>query len=435
MRFYDVASETARQRALKDLSENIRDVWLRLPKEWRIDKEFVLKVLELGSISIAETPHDGEREDSDEEEDCDAGYSLDDTYKKLHNVIAMNPRNHIDTYCFECRSDDEESFGNSPMAVPSQSEFERAFPRSLRFDRDVVLAWTKRSDFPLLFRTRDKEVCLAYCRQIPRSLQDCHLDLCDDELLVTTAVECCGGLEFQYASPRLRCEESVVRKACASDGKALLFCPRISDAFANITRDRDFVYNVIMGVGTNDYFRGVDQLDGKSRGRRSRAGSRRLSGSVWKLLSSELKRSDRELALAALRNGLSFQEIPKHFVDLPFLRRALANNSFPLYLELSEEWQSNPRLAMDAILAEDSTPSVHARAFAFLQSLEKEWFRGNITKHSSGTQIGDEEYHEDSIDPFWFPLRDNRELVLVVCKRGFKKLLHELLGKPLGYPG
>lgn len=225
MRSYDIALETARHRALIDLSENIRDVWSGLPKEWRIDKEFVLKVLELASISKADTLGDGtgeekdanEDNDDDDDEDYDSEYSMDDTYKKLNSFV--DSKNHINTYCFEYSSDDEESVAESSdessattMTLPSQSEFERRFPRSLRFDRDVVLAWTKRPDFPLLFRTRhlflppclnrDKEVCLAYCRQIPRSLQDCHMDLCDDEHLVTTAVECCGGFEFQYARDR-----------------------------------------------------------------------------------------------------------------------------------------------------------------------------------------------------------------------------------------
>jgi hypothetical protein len=67
--------------------------------------------------------------------------------------------------------------------LPPKSEFERLFPQSLRFDRDVILAFTKRSDFVELFEERhlycpgvltgDKAVMLAYCTRIPRSLQEC----------------------------------------------------------------------------------------------------------------------------------------------------------------------------------------------------------------------------------------------------------------------
>ena len=67
--------------------------------------------------------------------------------------------------------------------LPPKSEFERLFPQSLRFDRDVVLAFTKRPDFVQLYDerhlycpgilTKDKEVMLAYCTSIPRSLQEC----------------------------------------------------------------------------------------------------------------------------------------------------------------------------------------------------------------------------------------------------------------------
>ena len=67
--------------------------------------------------------------------------------------------------------------------LPPKSDFERRFPQSLRNDRDVVLAFTKRPDFVKLVQERhlfcpdtltgDKEVMLAYCTWIPRSLQEC----------------------------------------------------------------------------------------------------------------------------------------------------------------------------------------------------------------------------------------------------------------------
>jgi len=72
---------------------------------------------------------------------------------------------------------------NKSPNLPIKSDFERLFPQSLRFDRDVVLAFTRRPDFTTLFEERhlycpgiltgDKEVMLAYCKWIPRSLQEC----------------------------------------------------------------------------------------------------------------------------------------------------------------------------------------------------------------------------------------------------------------------
>ena len=288
-------------------------------------------------------------------------------------------------------------------SLPSKSEFERLFPQSLRFDRDVVLAWARRSDFPKLYNSRhlflppclsnDKEVCLEYCRQIPRSLQDCHVDLCDDIKLVTAAIERCGGLELQYASYRLQCEESVVRKACSSDGKALSFCPPICDAFINITSDHNFMLKVVLG--SDD--------DGDGRRKTKRRGRSSSSGTMWRLLDKSIKETDEELALQALRNGLALRDVPKQFVDAAFLKRALTNNSVPLYLELSPKWQSIDEIALEAVIANDSTPDVHSKAF----------------------ELND----DDSIY-----LRDHRDVVLAVCQRGSVELLRELLGQPVEIP-
>ena len=67
--------------------------------------------------------------------------------------------------------------------LPPTSDFERCFPPWIRNDRDVVLALTRRPDFVKLVHERhlscptiltgDKEIMLAYCTWIPRSLQDC----------------------------------------------------------------------------------------------------------------------------------------------------------------------------------------------------------------------------------------------------------------------
>lgn len=109
--------EYARYAALERVGRDAKQYWGSLREEWKTDKEFILKALKNSSN------------------------------------------------------------------LPPKSEFERLFPQSLRFDRDIVLAFTRREDFTELFEERhlfcpgiltgDKEVMLAYCRQIPRSLQEC----------------------------------------------------------------------------------------------------------------------------------------------------------------------------------------------------------------------------------------------------------------------
>jgi hypothetical protein len=78
-------------------------------------------------------------------------------------------------------------------SLAPKSEFERRFPQSLRFDRDVVLAFCQRPDFQLYYErhlfvpeclTCGKQVMLTYCKKIPRSLQVCSVELSRDALSV-----------------------------------------------------------------------------------------------------------------------------------------------------------------------------------------------------------------------------------------------------------
>jgi hypothetical protein len=427
MRFYDVSSSIDRRRALDDIigkndknyhpnnynnnvknENNVKNIWIKLPNEWRRDKEFVLTVLRVTAppvvaaaaatamvVSLSEDNEENDFDDNNEYKEDDESSDEEEKDDDDNNESTVS----------SSTSSTSSSSSNIP-SLPSKSEFERLFPQSLRFDRDVVLAWARRPDFPKLYNSRhlflppclsnDKEVCLEYCRQIPRSLQDCYVDLCDDIDLVTAAIERCGGLELQYASYRLQCDESIVRKACSSDGKALSFCSPICDAFINITSDRNFMLNVVLGG---------DDSDG--RGKTKRRGRSSLSsgssGTMWRLLDKSIKETDEELALQALRNGLALRDIPKQFVDVAFLKRALTNNSVPLYLELAQKWQSIDELALEAVIADDSTPDVHSKAFELTD--------------------------DDSVY-----LIDNRDVVLAVCQRGSVELLRELLGQPVEIP-
>lgn len=255
-------------------------------------------------------------------------------------------------------------------SLPNKSEFERKFPQSLRFDRDVVLAFCKRDDFEELYYERhlfvpscltsDKEVMLAYCSKIPRSLQECSEELCDDREVVEAAIAL-DGLELQYASIRLQEEKEIVRKACRKDGRALEFCPP-GAVRTQLTSDRDFMLEVL----------------------------RKHGGPMLRLVSGPL-RHDRELLLEALAHGMRWRFCPYEFQnDKQFLLEALSRKS-EIYLELNRTVQCERDIAMKAVCAEDSTPTVHKRAI------------------------------ENVVD-----LKVNRDVCLAIAKRGDKAYVREL---------
>jgi hypothetical protein len=105
---------------------------------------------------------------------------------------------------------------NSSASLPSKAEFERQWSQALRFDRDIFLALCNRADFLQLFNDRhlfvpdclkaDKQVMIAYCKTVPRSLQECSDELTDDRDVVEAAVQRSGS-ELQYASLRLQQEK------------------------------------------------------------------------------------------------------------------------------------------------------------------------------------------------------------------------------------
>jgi Domain of unknown function (DUF4116) len=253
---------------------------------------------------------------------------------------------------------------NHQAPLPCKSEFERTFPQSLRFDKDIVLAFCRRPDFAykkkktknknnpskLLLSpppeddcdnadsnveddeksdsssddedrglyyerhlfvpgclTNDKEVMMAYCQKIPRSLQDCSEDLCNDRDVVTAAITHCSGLELQYASVQLQQDLELVKLACANHGRSLEFCPLLSPTRQMLVQDRDFMLNVVLNNPGG--------------------------GPMWKLLPPALQQDDEELLLRALANGLLLRDVPKQFIRLDFLTKAVQQNCH-LYLQL-----------------------------------------------------------------------------------------------------
>ena len=235
--------------------------------------------------------------------------------------------------------------------LPPKGDFERKFPQALRFDRDVVLAFASRDDFEELYYDRhlfvpdcltgDKQVMLAYCSKIPRSLQECTEDLCDDREVVEAAIAL-DGLELQYASIRLQEEKDIVVAACQKDGRALEFCPP-GPVRGDLTSDRNFMLSVL----------------------------RKHGGPMLRLVSEPLRR-DRELLLEALKHGMRFRFCPFEFqTDKAFLLEALERKS-ELYLEMNRNIQSEPDIALAAVKAEDSTPAVHSRALENVPNLTED---------------------------------------------------------------
>ena len=225
--------------------------------------------------------------------------------------------------------------------LPNKGDFERQFPQSLRFDREVVLAFCAREDFKEIYYerhlfvpdclTNDKDVMLAYCRQIPRSLQECSPELCDDNEVVEAAIGL-DGLELQYASTRLQEDPDTVVMACESNGRALELCPR-GPVRDRLTGDRDFMLKVL----------------------------RKHGGPMLRLVSDPL-RNDRELLLEALKHGMTYRWCPFDFQnDRSFVQEALLHRS-TLYMEMNRTTQAEEDLARAAIVSDTSTPEVHERA-------------------------------------------------------------------------
>ena len=208
-----------RSKNLEAVARDAASAWTKLPEPWKVDKEFILRALK-------ESP-----------------------------------------------------------TLPSKSDFERRFPQSLRFDKEVVLGFCSRPDFSELYYSRhlyvpgclngDKDVMLAYCQTIPRSLQECTEELCNDRQVVEAAVRL-GGLELQYASLELQRDRPLVETACRSHGRALEFCPP-GPTRTSLTQDREFMLNTVL--------------------------AKPGGGPMWKLAPSSLQ-GDEQLLLQALKHGL-----------------------------------------------------------------------------------------------------------------------------------
>jgi Domain of unknown function (DUF4116) len=279
--------------------------------------------------------------------------------------------------------------------LPAKSDFERKFPQTLRFDRDVVLAFCARSDFETLYYerhlfvpdclTNDKDVMMAFCRRIPRSLQECSETLINDKDVVMAAVQKCG-LELQYASYDLRADKEVVMAACQNDGRALEFCPP-GDVRDELTSDRDFMLAVLQKHG----------------------------GPMLRIVAEPLKR-DRQLLLEALKHGMRLRFCPFEFqTEKEFLLETLARRS-ELYLEMNRNVLADRDVAFAAMVSESSTQAVFNRALQHVPFLSS-----NRDVVLAICQRGDAEYVLSFLtDTADLMVKDDKEIMLAAIGRDAK---------------
>jgi hypothetical protein len=329
----ETSTEQFREKTLKKIAENASDNWKSLPLHWQIDKEFVLTALL-----------------------------------------------------------------KSPF-LPGKSEFERKFPQELRFDKEVVLGFCQRHDFEDLYQYRhlfvpgcltgDKDVMLAYCKKIPRSLQECAEELTDSPEVVNAAISL-GGLELQYASLRLQEDKTTVMKACQSHGRALEFCPP-GRTRSELVHDREFMLNTVL--------------------------AKEGGGPMWRLLPSDIKH-DAELLLMALKNGLMLRDVPKPFMNLDFLTYAVQSNA-GLYVELPKTWQTKEDLATQAALSATSTSQIIARVLKQCPQLKQD---RNIVLQIART--GSLESLQDLLGDDNFQYLDDLEVMKMVIERDTKYFAH-----------
>jgi Domain of unknown function (DUF4116) len=259
--------------------------------------------------------------------------------------------------------------------LPPKSDFERKFLQSLRYDRDYVLAFAERPDFRTLYEKRllfvpdhrkgDKDVILAYCRKIPRSLQDCTDELSDDRDVVQAAVRL-SGRELQYASMRLRDDEDIVRLACQNHGCALEHCRPGGSTRVKLTSDHEFMLSIVL---------------------RSQEGGRMLQ------YAPESIRRDRELLLEAIAHGLQYRFFPIELQNSAEFLIAAVSRKSQLYLDFQRlEIQKRVDVATAAVVAADSNSKVHERALKLCPEI-----------------------------------RANREVALAIVTRGKESFLREFL--------
>jgi hypothetical protein len=242
---------------------------------------------------------------------------------------------------------------NATAQLPSKDDFERNFTPAIRQNRQVLLAWTRRPDFALLYEQRhlyvpeswlgDKEIMLAYAAAIPRSLQECADALRDDRDMVVTSIQR-NGMELQYAAVQWQQDETIVRMACANHLGALEFCS--SPALrTQLLQDYDFVLSLLEQCREDDDGTYIP-----------------YAAKVIRSL-KEPMRSHPDLLLTALHLRIfSLSDLPIKFQkDYDFVLAALERRA-SIYLEngFRASWNNDLGMAKAAIRSPTSTSEIIA---------------------------------------------------------------------------
>ena len=179
---------------------------------------------------------------------------------------------------------------------------------------------------------------LAYCQKIPHSLQECLEELCNDVDIVWAAISV-NGLVLQYASACIQEDKSIIEAACESDSCALEFCPP-GQVQSMLTADWDFMLKVLQNKG----------------------------GPMMRLASHSL-RSDKELLLTGLKNGMRFKLCPPHLQSDPyFLVKAVQQNA-SVCLEISPNPQLYPEIARAVLLFESANDKLYSKVLSLVPML------------------------------------------------------------------
>ena len=219
--------------------------------------------------------------------------------------------------------------------LPNKSDLERSLSQDVRLSREVALAFLSRSDFIELYATRqlflpqhlnqDTEVVTQYVRKIPRALQQADPTLTDNVDVVLAAVDR-DGLELQYASRRLQCDETVVRAACSRNPLALDCC--WFSAREKLFNDTEFLLQIF----------------------------RKGGGNLMRKVTNPTLLADPVLWGEAVVNGLPARYVPSSFPK-EFWVGVLARNA-DVYLQLDAAKQQCPDLGMAVCQAENVNRSL-----------------------------------------------------------------------------
>lgn len=261
----------------------------------------------------------------------------------------------------------------------------------LRDDRDVAMAllecrpsWEFR-DVLLEFSENirgDKEVIQLAVSIDGHMLEDASTELKADKEVVMVACQT-TGCALQHASEELRADKEVVQTACWKDGEALVFVG--NSIYDECATDAEFMEKVIKSGG----------------GRMLVCGPKSIQ-------------EDEDMVLAALRNQMSFSNVPSYQMrsDREFIIKAITASPTS-YNELRRRQRQEKDIVRAALLAGygadtggiyiDDMYEEHSDLFT-----ERDVFLRMV-------KDGNDEYYESEGPSLSEELRDDKEFMLQIC--------------------